>query len=654
MNTWETINAQGIEKAKRSLSENKKVENIRHVFLEWLSETQGDANIKSDRDAIEVRIRRLDSQLATLGFTQPDELVQILGHHEGKIPAKKWEVAQLIGQAAAHFVATYLKDGTWKEVKVCGLDSYGAWSAFEEEMLVILERDSTMVEALKSVFESHVNLTVTAPESFVPKYLQEGHDVRKTFQEYVDDPCFDECFETRLDSVVWRNDYILSRLCRLIDPDFFLKASSRFGHPVFFDPSLGSDELSQTGVIAGLIAKAPTAFDQTGKFLQSGLVVGTLLSKASEYIRHRAGNGAIIPLPATPETEASLRTQAESASSAGTEILDALFSRGDAKQLAWAWLERLIREGQHRGYWSPGNRHEKGFATNALMILIVQLARRIEVKDIPVAFPKDDFWKPHIGPIASLAVIVFQENARTEVNEGKIRDVLMSGCPDFHLGSGGEIFGRPERPLGIIGANCLLNISEPGVFLTKIWNELRPYRERSWRVEPPGNTPPNPGMLLVLWGLFAIHWAPTEKKEPLLVAMQSILKDAWQTDAGFSIRREFWPDALEFFAREWARSRSRENNNIHTLLAELLLPHLQSEKGLMQMVVALKGGGIPLDVMEQAIAPFGEKIGDLAQQFLYTHQYKISEHVFNHAWIAQIREIAGCSTASVCDLGEAL
>lgn len=640
MITWEEKKASEIAKAKADLTARSDIELLVTATLEWLFATQGGRNTRHEAILTHEATPTLSKILSEEGILAEGELQRLLGHQDGPIPSGHWPFAQLIGRAGAQYTASFLCQGQWREVNMCGLDSYGAWEAFQTELLVILRQDGGAQSGFWNAIQAHVKQATESPGQTC--HIQHGAEdwIAEKIEAYQKHPDLEEAWETRLESYVLCPNSMISWLGRGLNPQKFMEITSQLPHPVFFNSGLTDEEVRQEGLIAPLIRFAPPAFDAGGQFLHEGMVIAHLLTMAGEYIRYCAGNGKTYPAPVTPEAQSALYAEADAAKRASIEILDALFNRKDAKPLAWAWLERLIREGEHRGYWRMSNSHGKGAATNCLYLLITELSGRIEISDIPPKHPETTPWKPIMGPMASLAVMGLRENPDSEALQRKIWHVLTVDCPEFHIGSRGEFFRAVEKPIGLIGAVCLLQMPDPGSFLKRCWHLLRPYRERSWHIDENARTTPNPGMPLILWGLMALYFAPEEKRSDLMASLEELLKDAWQTDARFSIRHEFWPDALEFFTIQWARYSPQGRKRTAQQIAEFLLSYLNGEYVLMRMISTLKREGIDMGTISQAVSTLGEKLPELAAEFLATHQYLISKHHWNPDWVVEIRTIA--------------
>ncbi len=110
-----------------------------------------------------------------------------------------------------------------------------------------------------------------------------------------------------------------------------------------------------------------------------------------------------------------------------------------------------------------GNAQERGTATNSLCLLIAELSGRIEVSDIPPEHPETTPWKTIFGPMAALAVIGLREKADIEALQRKSLAYSDRWSPRIPCCSGGEFFRGAERPVGLIGALCLLQMPDPAV-----------------------------------------------------------------------------------------------------------------------------------------------------------------------------------------------
>lgn len=87
----------------------------------------------------------------------------------------------------------------------------------------------------------------------------------------------------------------------------------------------------------------------------------------------------------------------EKAQCFGDSMLDALMSRGDAVAIGWLWLERLIFEGECRGFWRCDRQQGTGVVMDPLMILIRQLAARLDPRADRLNWIRQvqDLWRVH-------------------------------------------------------------------------------------------------------------------------------------------------------------------------------------------------------------------------------------------------------------------
>lgn len=647
MITWEERQSSEIATAKADLAARKDTSSLVAATLKWVCETQSGNNCRRELILDNEATSALSATLSEAGILASGELESLLGHHEGPITPGCWLFAQLIGRAGAQFTAASLHDNRWHVAKMRSFDSYGAWEAYRAELLGILQQDGEAEQALWRVVEALVKETSQSPCQIC--HVMHGHKEQalQQIEAYRSEPDLEEAWETILDSYVLCENSLISWLGMSLNAQKFMGIGSRLPHPAFFNIGRNKKEIRSQGVVADLIRHAPPAFEADGRFMHGGMVMVRLLTMAGEYIRQCGGNGKVYPVPIKPEDQSALQAEAEAVKCAAIEVLDALYSRADAKHLAWAWLERLIWEGEHRGYWRMGNSHERGAATNSLYFLIAELSGRIEVSDIAPEHPETTPWKPIFGPMAALAVIGLREKPDIEGLQRKVWHVLTVDRPKFQIGSDGDFFRGAERPIGLIGAVCLLRMPDPGSFLKQCWHRLRPHRERSWRVDENSRSTPNPGMPLILWGVTLLSFVPEEKRSSLLESLQELLKDAWQTDARFSIGHEFWPNALEVFATQWARNGANREKPTTQQISAFLLPYLNGEHALMRVISALKREGIDLSTISQAVHDLGDELPALANEFLSTHQYLISENQWNRDWISEIRMLASGGETSL-------
>lgn len=639
MKSWEELKKAGIEEAASVLASRTDAVKLRDLFVEWIDATRNAK--RSTRAEINAHpsTTTLADALQAAGLDDACDYVRSFADEVGAIHAGQWLFAILLGRACASDLASALAAGEWRDVPFWGHEQFGAWEAFEKEVLWILEHDSGAQEGAWRVVAEIIDEAKRDPGRFSSGNSEERAGILARVETYVAKPTIEEAWETRLDSQILFDRSFIFGVLRKLDAKRFLMEAEKLRHPVFFDPLLNGPDAVDEQEIGRLIAEAPVAFDQEGAFQNAGMIVVRLLREASARIRHLGGSGHVYPLPLCPDNEAQMRTNAESATAAADVVLDAIFSRTDAIFLAWAWLERLIFEGEHRGFWRSDRRQGKGASVDALILTIAAIAQRLAPRDNPEAwvFGEEPLRRIYRA-VALLAATVFGRESNSGSIERVLRLVLLPAEPYYH--GAREAIARSDSLLGRIGGRCILAVHRPSEFVATVWQQLRPLRERSWGSVLQGEAKTNLGELLALWSIFALENASADVQPPLVCETQKILRDAFQTDAQAD-HGVFWPAAIERFCRSFAKTCSGMPNETDRRLVDLIRPYLRAEDDFIHLVVSLNVSGIDAAILHRVVASLGPNLPDLVDEFLATRHRLIARGHYDNSWLERVRSLSG-------------
>jgi hypothetical protein len=206
----------------------------------------------------------------------------------------------------------------------------------------------------------------------------------------------------------------LSRLfywpfCGGADPTEALRLIGKLPHPAYVRQCLREERvLEEFDELILLIETAPRAFENDGTFQSQGMIVIALLSLAGRAIRQAAWGTTERPTFVKHHRAEALRPLIESTRAIATSLADALTQRADAIPLAWAWLDRLMFEGMHRGYWRIDTRAKEGISIDPLMILVLALSERLPLRPDFAEWVEDEqtLWRID-RVLATLAVAMW-------------------------------------------------------------------------------------------------------------------------------------------------------------------------------------------------------------------------------------------------------
>ncbi len=552
----------------------------------------------------------------------------------GPIRPGVWAVAQLLGRAAAHRFMAGLAGQMGNTSRLFGLDSYGAFDAFRAEAADILGRDAAakataVAETARKVAEAWQN-----PGKFAI-FTQEQAGVGEATLEYQNEPAIMEAWETRLDSHVRFGSTLLTILATA-DTAEFLRQAGALPHPVFAEQVLPDASRLGEGDLLRLLRDAPAAFDNAGIYQAAGMMAVRLLHRVAEKIRLVAwGERGAAPVP--PEERAQLEPARAETERVTARYLDVLFTRTDAAFLAWAWLARLIYEGDHRGHWQPDRRRGDGIVLDPLILLIVALARRLE--------PRPDFegWVRAAPPLwrieramAGVAVGAFAARPARSASRDLLEWTLATLAPPFPGAADAAL--RSDSVTGRIGAYGLLGADHPGDRLTHLWQTVRPLREQAWRTSAADDDHHAVAQLLILWGLDAVEAAPPGIRQPLWEAFDGMLRDAAQVDR-VTFHGEFWPNVLQRYGRVVARLLGDAEDQA-AQLAQVVRCHVGPDQEFVGFSLAFIRAGGDRSVMQAAVAVVGEDLSRILRRFLDRERLRAGPGRFNGLWLDEVTSLS--------------
>ncbi|MFL0694320.1 MAG: hypothetical protein ACJLUP_20245 [Agrobacterium tumefaciens] len=629
MTNWQERKLKGLTQARNVLEARTDLSELVSLTAKWSAAIS----------ALE-RLDAADQHPLTVEFVElcthsglPDlaEAVLLFGQREGAIPPGRWLLAYLLGLAEAQISAVGFSEGRYIEADFLSMDSYGAWEVFVDALTSRLMIDQEAQKGFWQQIDSIVDRCTVDPGcgtlSLDKEYV--GRNVRA----YQEKPDFKEVWETALDAHVYLDGLFLLGIARQIAPNEYLKSLARFPHPVFVNQCVDEQSFED---LPGLIKAAPLAFDNEGILLPQGMVLFALLRASATACRNLGWGDSISSVVVSAEIQSELETKRIVLQSFIDNVVEAVISREDAATVGLLWLERLVFEGEHRGWWHLNLRNCDGYVLNVLMLLIVGLSSKLEMpndlyKWIDEAAP---LWR--VDRMAAILIVAAHRVPQEGSELSKFAFELLVTTAPIHAGASNSL-DRPACVIGQIGANAILAAEKPADFTLKLWDGLRPLRERAWRSG--GQTTNNAGEIAVLWAICAMEAAEGKLKRELWEAVAKVLESGRQTDHPSSDNR-FWSTALRRFARSTSQILTQTLATDTDIIAELLRPHIRADSAFFEIIFAIEGGGVNPSLVRTAVSRWGMTLKDLASLYLKTHRLRISRLNLYRAWLDRITAIS--------------
>ncbi|KQO52218.1 hypothetical protein [Methylobacterium sp. Leaf85] len=564
---------------------------------------------------------------------------------EGPIPHECWLFSTLLGRACAVDLVNGLKVGVWRKPHLLGLQAFGAWDAFLAELTELIASNEWSRVSFWAAVSEVVDTMAADPGAFAWGRVEVKNSLRAAVDDYRAKPSLKEAWETRLDSHVWLEHSFIFDIARQLDAARLFGLAERLPHPVFLRLGLGEADAVNEHEIARLLMLAQPAFDPAGVFQSVGMIAAHLLSKASLRLRWLCGDGQVFDAPCNAEDEARIVSDMERATAGLEVILDALFSRRDATFIGWAWLERLVFEGEHRGCWRPRHHVGEGRYVDAWIIVVHGLAQRLGTRTDALSWTlaQKPLWRSN-RMTAVLASVIFSELPDRAAIAMLLRSMLMSVEPPYS-GAARAVSGSGS-PLAKIGCDCVLSLDEPSTFLASTWQDLRPYRERAWRGRNRADeTAGNPAEILVLWALYALEKAPPGSAAELSRTVKAMLCDAFQTDAQGAVRA-FWLAATERFSRIFGATRPEGADEVRADVVEFLRPYLRDDEYVVRISMALHKSGVSASIIIASLNSFGFDLTEAVCEFIENEAKAGVYHSHNPLWIGELAKAFCSATAS--------
>ena len=553
---------------------------------------------------------------------------------QGPLDPVLWQFAILAGQSFAKPFADTLKSGSWREPNFYGLDVTGAFDAFDLALREVLKQDALASDAAFRRLNASGDAAKRHPTASMPQGDRHSTRVRERVTRYRTSPQIDEVWAQNYDPPTLPEHTFLWDVLLDVRPQDTITLLATMPHPLIIRSCLRTQRLAdRPDEIARLIAIAPPAF--VGEEYQAdGSMVVLLLEVAWDAIENTAHNPDGSLITAAADTPELLNPPAEKCREATRTILDALFARSDAALLAWAWLEQMVSHLRLRSVpaFMEGKR-----CLNLPMLAIHLLASRLHPrKDYREWIEqREEIWRIY-RLTTTLAVAVFGQSLDAKEAAAILEWALLKGGVAY-LGINNAMTS-PDDVVAAIGGKAICTLEDPPAWFARMWQRLRPIRERNWRGGTRGDERNSTGELYGLWGVAALEFLSSSQRSALWASVEITIRDAWQTDS--YIYAPNWSKLLFRLLRSYEPQTGLGLGTPESQLSRVLLPYIEADLAFLDVIIDLRDQGWSIDLMRDAVLMAGFDLGGLVAELL-----AMKERVFKlpHApldRIAKFRRLA--------------
>jgi hypothetical protein len=426
-------------------------------------------------------------------------------------------------------------------------------------------------------------------------------------------------------------------ILRRADPDRFIALIDQLPHPAMADQCLTSRALlSSPQDVPPLLRKTGLAFDSDGAWRRTGTTAIPLLQLAGQQLLAPGERVA----EESELTEEMARFQEDM-----RELLEALFSRPDAFDLGWSWLENLLRQTPQGQAAPEGDR--RCLRVNRLGLLIEALSRQLEPRG------DQEAWVAAAEPLARqfravavLCVAAYSAKAAS-LDVGSVARGLLKG-EGFELTRATDFIVMAAAPVRVTPGHALAGMADAPTWFSTTWSSLRLERERSWRRRNANHT--NPAQIMGLWGLGMIEalactpQTDPEKVEAMWRAVEQAFREARLVEP--RLGRDFWSQANARLFALWPQAcvpKAAAGQNASPVdtasLGRALAPYAEVGGDFMAVIVSLDQAGISASELDQAVRHAGEDLLRIMTRFFETARGLDDRRAWNPAWVSALRAL---------------
>ncbi|OCX71343.1 hypothetical protein [Acidithiobacillus thiooxidans] len=480
--------------------------------------------------------------------------------------------------------------------------------------------------------------------------------------------------------VVWEEDQwaILFRssdafeILRRADAGRFVVMIDQLPHPTLVKQCLSSKALlASPEDVLSLLRLANSAIDAEGCWHRCGMAAILLLQLASEQL---------LLLWADEDDAEDLNKDIAHFSDGVREVLDVLFARPDGVELAWCWLENLLR--QIPRVPAVNRSAPRKLMVNRIGILVHALGSRLEPRRA------QDAWITEAEPLARQfrAVAVLSVTAFTSMAGGLDVGVVAKSLlkPNgFDLTRASELIHLPGAPLRTIPGDALARIPDAASWFISTWSALRFERERAWRSINPalkqrgfnpcvyvtsgpsvpdefkghlnkGRGVGNPAEIMGVWGLGAIEslvidtQAQYEDRSRMWFAVERTFREARLVEP--RLGRDFWSKAIARLFWWWPQVFTEVNDQADSEgaasfdpagLSRALVPYAEISGDFMAVIVSLQQAGLSTSMLDDAVNRTRHDLLHMIRRFVAVTRRLNDCRVWNPDWVAALQRIEG-------------
>ena len=429
------------------------------------------------------------------------------------------------------------------------------------------------------------------------------------------------------------------RFSRRADAERFVKMVDQLPHPTLVRQCLSSKALLTSphdGLV--LLRLANMAFGADGRWQRSGMAAILLLQSANERLLSPRGD--------EEETQDLNKGIAQFRSAVGG-VLDILFARPDGVELAWHWLENLLRQTPRIPRAGPNGPRKQ--MINRIGILAHALSSRMTPRRAQDAWIREaKSLERQFRAVAVLSVAACTTTV-ADLDVGSVAKGLLKG-DGFELTRAHDLIQLPGAPLRTIPGDVLAELPGAAAWFTSTWSALRFERERAWRANR--HSGGNPAEIMGLWGLGAIESlvmnAQTQPVDALEMwrAVEHVFREARLVEP--RLGRDFWSQAVACLFGWWPQvftaghdqaDNSGSGSTGPATLGRALAPYAEISGDFMAVIVRLQQAGVATSMLDDAAYQSGHDLLRMVRLFLATARHLNDRRVWNPDWVAALGRI---------------
>ncbi|WP_369574507.1 hypothetical protein [Acidithiobacillus sp. IBUN Pt1247-S3] len=512
------------------------------------------------------------------------------------------------------------------------------WEDFAAAAATVFRENSDLLERFVGFLDGIIERANDAPDTLteiLPQYVSMASIVEEFAQT---GRSFQDVWEADLRPVLFRSSGAFEIL-RRADAGRFVTMIDQLPHPALVKQCLSSKALQESPQdVLVLLPLANSTIDIEGRWNHCGMAAILLLKLASEQL---------LSLCTGEDDAGDLNKDIAHFSDAVGEVLDVLFARPDGVELAWCWLENLLRQIPRVPHMDRNNPRE--MIVDRIGILVHALGNRLNPRRA------QDTWIMEAAPamrqyrvVSALSVAAFTSMASNLDLGAVAKDLLMN--TDFELTRANEFIHLPGAPLRMIPGYALARIPDTASWFTSTWSALRFRRERAWRAGR--NARGNPAEIMGLWGLGAIEvLTSTPERHDDASRMWHALDLAFREARLVEPKHphDFWIQVVARIFRWWPQIFTTDllpaGGSVEaasfdpTVLGRVLIPYVEISGDFMAVIVSLRQAGLTASILDDAIRSMGQDLLNMIHRFMEVTHRLSDRRVWNPVWVEALRRV---------------